>query len=561
MDSIFVNISLILSIAIGVAFLVRALRQPLIISYILTGIICGPLLFNLINSGQEFFDLFAEFGVILLLFIVGLGLNINYLKKIGRVALVTGIGQVIFTSFFGYLILFSLGFSSWSALFLAISITFSSTIIITKLLSDKKEMNSVYGRYTIGLMLVQDVIAIGIMIFLPAFHSGGSLLVAVGLLLLKSAVFLLAVYFITRLLLPVFLDKVAESGEFLLIFTLAWCFAVSGVAEWAGLSLEVGAIIAGLSLAASEYQTEIVSRIRPLRDFFIALFFIILGSEMSIGGVQAVMGPSFVIALFVLIGNPLILYFLYRRMKFTRRNSFLAGLTAAQVSEFGFVFLFVSSEMGFVGQNEISAFTLVALITIFISSYLITYNYAIFRKFEPILKKFGKDERVPESKKNQKYDVLIVGYHRLGWKICETLKELGISFAVIDFNPEAIQKLRHRKIPHFFGDVTESEFLSEVGIDQAKIVISTIPGAEDQLALIKELRKNTSKTLFVGNLSHTKFLDELYEAGADYVIVPHLLGGQWMAELLKGEKWNRHTFRKLRNSQKKEMTMRYTLGH
>lgn len=561
MDSIFINISLILGVAIAIAFLVRALRQPLIISYILTGIVCGPLFLNLINSGEEYFQVFANFGVILLLFLVGLSLNIDYLRKMGKVALVTGTGQVIFTSLVGYFILVSLGFSHWSSLFLAISITFSSTIIITKLLSDKKDVRSVYGRYTIGLMLVQDIIAILIMIFLPAFQLGSSFWASIIFLLIKSFVFLAGVYLVTRIILPIILDRVAESSEFLLIFTLAWCFAIAGAGEWAGLSLEVGAIVAGLSLAASEYQTEIMSRIKPLRDFFIALFFIILGSEMTLGNAQAVWLPSLIISLFILVGNPLILYTLYRWMRFTRRNSFLAGLTAAQVSEFGFVFLFVSAEMGFIGSRELSVFTIVALVTIFVSSYLITYNSIIFRKLEFLFNLLGKDKRRPLPEKSENYEVLIFGYHRLGWKICEALKEMKISFAVIDFDPEAIHKLRKRKIPHYFGDASDIDFLSEISLDQVKMVISTLPEVEDQITLVKELKKANPKAMFVGNLSHTQFIQELYEEGADLVIVPHLLGAQWMAEVLKNQKWNKTTFKKLRTEQGKEMKLRYTLGH
>lgn len=561
MDSIFINISFILAIAIGIAFLVRALRQPLLISYILTGIVCGPIFLNLINSEQDFFHIFANFGVILLLFLVGLSLNINYLRRIGKVALVAGVGQVIFTSLVGFFIFWGLGFSTWSSVFLAISVTFSSTIIITKLLSDKKEIRSVYGRYTIGLMLVQDIIAILIMIFLPVFGLGESLLVSIGLLFLKSIIFLVGVYLLTRVILPILLDKVAESGEFLLIFTLGWCFAIAGAGEWAGLSLEVGAIIAGLALAASEYQTEIVSRIKPLRDFFIALFFIILGSEMSLGNIQATWLPSLLISLFILIGNPLILYALYRVMKFTRRNSFLAGLTAAQVSEFGFVFLFVSAELGFIGSKEISVFTLVALITIFISSYLITYNSQIFKRLEFIFNFWGKDKRKSVNESEENYQILVFGYHRLGWKICEGLREMDVSFAVIDCDPEAICKLRYRKIPHYFGDASDVEFLSEISLDKVDLVISTLPELDDQVTLVKELKKINPQAFFVGNLSHTKFLDDLYDAGADLVIVPHLLGGQWLTEVLKKQKWNKTNFRKLRNEQKKEMTLRYTLGH
>ena len=560
MESIFVNISLILGIAIAIAFVVRAFKQPLIISYILTGIICGPLFLNLINSKQEFFDLFAEFGVILLLFLVGVSLNVGFLRKIGKIAVVTGLGQAVFTSGIGFLIFFVLGFNIFSAVFLAISITFSSTIVITKLLSDKKETRSVYGRYTIGLMLVQDVIAILLMVFLPALQSGGSLWVALGFLLIKSAVFLAGVYLVAEILLPVILDKVAESGEFLLIFALAWCFTIAGAGEWAGLSLEVGAIIAGLSLAASKYQTEIVSRVKPLRDFFIALFFIILGSEMSFGNIQEFLLPSVVISLFVLLGNPLILYSLYRTLSFSRRNSFLAGLTAAQVSEFGFVFLFVSKDMGLVGNKELSIFTIVALITIFVSSYWITYNLEIFKKLEPILKKLGPDKKRQPEEFSESYEVVVFGYHRLGWKVCETLTELGVNFAVVDCDPRNVQKLKKRGIPYYFGDASEVDFLSELSFRKTKMVISTLPRAEDQFNLAKEVKKINSKTIFIANLSHTGPLREIYEAGADYVIIPHLMAGQWLSSILKEEKWTKTTLRKLRNKQKKELTLKFTAG-
>jgi Kef-type K+ transport system membrane component KefB len=200
---------------------------------------------------------------------------------------------------------------------------------------------------------------------------------------------------------------------------MAWCFAVAGLAAWAGLTLEVGAIMAGLSLGSSVYRTEISSRIKPIRDFFIAMFFIILGSEMNLADFKISIYPSLILSAFVLIGNPIILYTLYRRMKFTRKSSFLAGLTAAQVSEFGFVFLFIANELGFVNGNIMSIFTLVALITIFISSYLITYNHQIYKFLVPFFNLFGPDRNKGMKEDLESYDVLIFGYHRLGWKICD----------------------------------------------------------------------------------------------------------------------------------------------
>jgi len=209
-DSIFLNTSIILGITILISFLVHLLRQPLIISYIITGIIVGPVFLNLLHSGQTYFHVFAEFGVILLLFLVGLSLNFHFLKKIGRVSSITGIGQVIFTSLFGFLILNSFGFEKEPAIYLAIAITFSSTIIIMKLLAEKREMETVYGRYTMGLMLVQDIIAIILLILLPAFKNGNSILLSMTFMFVKSILFLILVLAISRIILKL-LDKAAES--------------------------------------------------------------------------------------------------------------------------------------------------------------------------------------------------------------------------------------------------------------------------------------------------------------------------------------------------------------
>ncbi|MDA3839938.1 MAG: cation:proton antiporter [Patescibacteria group bacterium] len=557
-DSIFLNISIILGVAIAVSFLVQLLKQPLIISYIITGILVGPVFLNIINSSQEYFHIFAEFGVILLLFLVGLSLNFHFLKKIGKVAAVTGGGQVLFTALVGFLILTWLGFDREFSTYLAIAITFSSTIIIMKLLAEKRETETVYGRYTVGLMLIQDIIAIVLLMMLPAFKEGGPIAFSLTAVLLKSTLFLMAIYLTSRIIL-LLLNRVAKSGEFLLIFTIAWCFSVAGLAEWVGLSLEVGAIVAGLSLGSSIYREEITSRLKPLRDFFIVMFFIILGSEMNIGGFGEVIVPGIILSLFVLIGNPFILYVLYRTMKFSRRVSFRAGLTAAQVSEFGFVFLFVVEQQGFMNSNLLPLFTFVALVTIFISSYLIMYNGQIYKKMEGFLRLFGKDKYSSPEEKLKKYDVLVFGYHRIGWKVVDALSEMKVNFAVVDFDPIAIEKLKTRNVPCFFGDATDIELLSELPLASTKMIISTLPSSSCQVTMIKHVRESHSKPIIIGTLSYVRFLNEMYEAGADYVMMPHLIAGDWLANILKGEDWNRKTTKKLVRQQREQMLLKHTL--
>ncbi len=560
-DNIFLQTSVILGITVSVAFIMRLLRQPLVVAYIIAGLVAGPLFLNVVDGGEEFFQMFAKFGIVLLLFIVGLSLNFEYIQKMGKAVLIGGVMQFLVTAFFGFMIMTWLDFAFIPSLLVGVAITFSSTIIVIKLLADKKDLEAVYGRYIVGVLLVQDIIAVTIMIFLNTSDTASQGLYAIILLTLGKAVILVGcVYLMAKYLLPIIMDRIARNGELLFIFTIAWCFGVASIVYWAGFSIEIGAIIAGISLGASVYQPEISSRIRPLRDFFIVLFFVVLGSELQLGDVQSALKPGLILAAFVLIIDPVVLYWVMRRMKYTRRSAFLAGITAAQVSEFGFILIFKSQEVGYLHGPELAILTIVALVTIVISSYFITYNEQLYQKVLPILKKFGKDKARKEEKKREAYDVWVFGYHRIGWKVCEALAERGTSFAVVDYNPEAVNKLKHRSIPAFFGDAADVEFLESLALDKSRLIISTIPEADDQKTMIQYVRKHNKKAVVVANLYHNTYLDDLYEAGANYVMMPHLLGGQWISDVLKDHPWTKHTFKDLKKEQKDEMKLRFTTG-
>ncbi len=556
-DNIFLQLSIIFGITASLAFFVRWLRQPFLIAYIFAGILAGPFVFNFIQKGDEAYHIFSQFGVVLLLFVVGLSLNFHSLKKIGKVSLITGFTQAVLTSGLSFFVLRFFSLSVSSSLYISLAITFSSTIIITKLLSDKKDTESVYGRYTIGLMLVQDVIAIGLMIFLVNGKDSDVFWAhSLGFLLIKVGVLIACIYCLSKFVVPFLLNKIARSSEFLFLFTVAWCFGITSLVNFMGLSLEIGAIFAGLSLGSSPYQPEISSRIRPLRDFFLILFFIILGSELSFSNFQTSLFPAIALSIFVLLVKPLILFFLFRFLKFTRRNSFLSATTAAQVSEFGFILLFTGQQLGYVGQNDIAIFTLVALITIFFSSYLITYNEQVYRLFLGFFSLFGKDRAQQKEEPIPVYDAWVIGYHRMGWKVCETLRQQKISFAVLDFNPEIINRLQAQKIPAYFGDVADVEFLSELPFSSAKYVISTIPEVDDQFTFIQYVRSVNTKAYIIANLHHVQYLKDFYKAGADYVMMPHFLGGYRISEILRSKKLSRTTFKKLQKEQEMENQLR-----
>src|SRR3989344_5082947 len=281
MDSaIFLQLSALLFITIAISFFVRLMRQPLIIAYVIAGITAGPMFFNLLQEDRAFYELFAQVGVVLLLFVIGLNLNFKKLKSIGKVSTITGLGQALFTGSIGTGLLLWMGMPLVSAAYLAVAITFSSTIIILKLLADKKDTDTIYGKYTIGVMLVQDLIAITIMVVLGVTGSKEISLIAFFPLILKGIIAILAIIGIAKYILPRIIKHIASSSEFLFLFTITWCFGVASLLYWLGFSLEIGAIVAGISLSASPYQPEIASRIKPLRDFFLVLFFIVLGSQM-----------------------------------------------------------------------------------------------------------------------------------------------------------------------------------------------------------------------------------------------------------------------------------------
>jgi len=551
-DQIFIQLSVVLGIALLVGLLTNILRQPLIISYIIAGICAGPLLLNVVSTDAAWFGFFSKLGVILLMFVVGLNLNFNYVKKIGRTALIIGLAQALVTAGLGVVLLRLIGFSYWSAAYLAIATTFSSTIIISKLLGDKKHLDSLYGRHVMGILLVQDAVAIALMAVLIASgqNDAGSLVNILWLLAVKGLLAVALTYLLAKYILPLALHYIAKSAEFLFLFSLAWCFAVASLAGMFGISYEIGAILAGVALGSSAFQPEIAARVKPLRDFFLILFFVLLGANVNVDNFMAAVGPSVILSVFILLGDSIILYLLFRALRFTRKNSFLAGLTATQVSEFGFVLLFVGLALGKISEIDMTIFTLAALITIFISSYLITYNEKVYNLFEPLLNIFGRDRMRQIEEVKKIYDVWVIGYHRIGWKIVEVLKNRKVNFAVIDFNPEVVRELKRQGVPVYFGDVSDVEFVAELPLEKAELIISTLPEPEAQTAFIKQVRKESRAVSIIANAPEAKHREWLYAAGADYVMSTHLLGGELLATLLHGKTIDRLDLEKLRAQQK-----------
>lgn len=533
-ESFLPSLALITTVVVILSLVMQKLKQPPIIGYILAGILLSPYGFSIVHAENNL-EIFSHMGVSFLLFMVGLSLNPRIVKDVGKTAVLTGLGQVIFTSALGYLLAVLLGFSTTEALYLAIALTFSSTIIIMKLLSDKGELESLYGRIATGFLIVQDIVAMVLLIGVTAFSAEGApgsvFVTTLGMFVALSGVLgILGV-----LVLPRLLNLVAQSQELLLLFSIAWCLGVASLFQEFGLSMEMGALAAGVVLSLSPYRFEVGAKLRPLRDFFIVIFFVLLGSQMVFTNFAGQVVPILVFSVFILVGNPLIVLVIMGFLGYSKRNSFRAGLTVAQISEFSFILIALGIRVGHLSPAILSLVTFVGLLTIAGSTYFIIYSDWLSRVLEQPLSWFEKKgKRVDQYQKTHVgYDILLLGYERVTFHVVETFKRTQQSFQVIDFDPGKIQSLENKGIPCLYGDLYDSDFLNEINFVDAKMVVATIRDFDASVLIVRKVRALNERAIVVVLAQQVDEALYLYEAGASYVITPQFLSGYHTSMLIE----------------------------
>lgn len=539
MGNFFIELTVIISLAAVLSIIFRILKQPPILAYILTGVLLGP--FALINvSDGEILRSLAEIGITLLLFMLGLELRFSELKSVGKVSVLTGLGQIIFTTAIGYVLAILLGFSPIAAIYIAIALTFSSTIIIVKLLSDKKDLNSLYGKISVGFLLVQDFVAIIALIFLSGFTNGQSVSVLdFSLLILKAVVLFGWVIVLSRTVLPYLINKIAHSSEILFLFSLAWAFGVAAVVSspYVGFSIEIGGFLAGLALANSIESYQISTKIRPLRDFFITIFFVTVGMGLVITNVGVILIPGIILSLFVLIGNPVIVMVIMGILGYRKRTGFLAGLTVAQISEFSLIVVYMGNRIGHISDQDVALITFVGAVTFVISTYMIINGDRLYKWLSPYLDIFERDGIREKNVKSKdfKNHVILIGARRMGSGVLEALVKNEEDLVVVDFDPDVVEKLKKDGIESYFGDITDLEIQELAALEHARIVISTVSDVEDNLLLLSALKQFKKRPKVIMLALEKEDAKELYENGADYVIVPHIAGGHHLAKILEEE--------------------------
>lgn len=496
LNSAYAEFSLILLLAILLGIVGVFLRQPLIIVYMILGIILGPSGIELVRA-QDTVDILAQVGVAVLLFLVGLELNPQYVKRLGGVAVATGLGQIVFTSAVGFLIILLAGKDWITASYLAIALTFSSTVIIVKLLSDKKEVNSLHGRIAIGFLIVQDIAVIVALVAMSAFGTGtGSGLASTILnIALKIIIIGVFIFVFMRFLADRLLKLMAGSLELLLLFAIGWAVLLAALGEHSGFSKELGAFLAGFSLSSTHLKEAISTRLQPIRDFLLLFFFIDLGTKFDFSVIEKDLNLAMLLSLFVLIGNPLIVMIIMGIMGYSKKTGFLAGLTVAQISEFSIIFVSMGMTLGQVGLDALSITTLVGLVTIAISTYMILYSQKIYSFLEPVLGIFERATPHAEIRfaklfsEERPFEVIIFGLGRLGKVLLESCRDIGVHALGIDYDPSRVAELKERGLCACFGAADDRESIKELPLHQAKLLVITIPQADEIRDLVRILRQ------------------------------------------------------------------------
>jgi len=536
-SSVFHELAAILMLAGVIGVVALKLRQPLIIGYIIAGILVGPAALNWVSGGSEL-KLLSSVGISVLLFVVGLKLDVGLIRSVGPVALATGLGQIVFTSLFGFLIALGLGYAAVPALYIAVCLTFSSTIIIVKLLSDKREIDSLHGRIAVGFLVVQDIAVILAMILLTSFNlegGGGIAGQAIRLLLVGSA-FVLGTAATMRWVMPPLLGRLAQNQELLVLFAVAWAVGLAALADVVGFSKEVGAFLGGVSIASTAYREAIASRLTGLRDFLLLFFFIDLGSGLNLSAAGLQLGPALVLSVFVLVGNPLIVVAIMGAMGYRRRTGLLAGLTVAQISEFSLILAALGLQLGQLGEGEVSLITLVGVITIALSTYMILGSERLYRWLKESLRLFERATPFSElggsTSGPARVDVILLGLGRFGSAIHRQLQPHNLSILGIDFDPQALRLAAAQGLQVQYGDSEDPEFTASLPLSSATVVVSTLPALESNAAIQHGLQAAGFQGHFIATAHDEAEVAKLEFLGAQRTLLPFLDAAERAAELI-----------------------------
>jgi len=545
--NILFDIGIILIISTFFAYILKIIKQPLIPAYVLAGILIGPYFLRLITNVSEI-TILAELGIAFLLFMVGLEIDLKKLKDVGFISLIGGSVEVIILFSIGFFVAFIFGFVPLEAVYLGLVLAFSSTMVVVKLLSDKRELGTLHGRIILGMLLFQDIIAILALSILSNENMGFFLIISS---LVKGVGLFILAWLISKFILPELFKFSAKSQELLFLSAVTVVFFFALFAYSIGFSIVIGAFIAGLSLASLPYNFDIAGQIRPLRDFFATLFFVTLGIQLNFNELNNVLIPLIILIIVILLFKPLIIIFFTSLFGYKKRTSFFTGLNLAQISEFSLILIAQGLILGHVSQELFSLTVLAAVITMVTTSYFIQHGNKIYLWLDKKIRFLEylptHRERLEYISKDRKRDIVLFGCHRMGSVFLKHLKSVVKNIFVVDYDPEIIKQLIMEQIDCMYGDLLNEEVLNKINFKNVKVIISTIPDLEDSIYLL-DYAKNINKDVVI--ITTANYMDdalEMYKNKADYVIIPKIVSGDIISNVLKGIIKNKISIKKIRD--------------
>ncbi len=540
MENTFYQLALVLLLASAIGVVANRLKLPLVVSYLLTGLLLS--LIRLFDLGRSpVFEVLPEIGVAFVLFLIGIELKLSEFKLLGRPIFMTALGQIAVSTLLGFGVAKLLGFNASESLYLGLGLAFSSTVVVVKLLLDNRDLTSLYGKLSVGMLLVEDLVAI-VVLMLISINGAYTLndhqsLLALLLLLIKALALFASTFILAKYLLGKVFEYSAHSVELLYISSITWCFAFTGFAIFLGFSVEIGAFLAGLALASSPYHLQIQAKIKPMRDFFLALFFIYLGAKVDFSDFLSVLPIVVIFTVYALVAKPLVYALLLSRFGFKKHTLFQTALNLSQISEFSLVVLMVGVNAGFISPRAISIMALVAVGSITISSVMISRAKSLYKPLTPIVLFFDTKHKAHVFEQRAKHQlndhVIVIGGHRVGGPIINYLRNTDIPFVVMDFNPSVVRELSDKGVNALYGDIGDPDIFEFLHVDRAKLIICTATDFSDNELLLSFVKEHNPKTRVVLRATDAKHAQILKQLGADYVILPEKVSGDFIVSQLR----------------------------
>jgi Kef-type K+ transport system membrane component KefB len=522
------------------------LRQPLILAYLVTGVVIGPHGLNFVTD-QASIATVAEIGLILLLFIIGLEIDLKKLASAGPAVLLTGALQVPICIALGLGFFYFLGERNFALLYLAACMSLSSTLVVVKLLYDKFELDTLPGRITLGVLVIQDLWAVAMLAVQPNIENPNLLPLAFSLW--KGALLVVGGLALSKYALPYLFRAVAKAPELVLVSALAWCFFLAGAASFIGLSREMGALIAGISLSTFPYNLDVMAKAVSIRDFFVTLFFVALGMQIAVPSLHVV-GIALAASAFVIVSRLSVVPILYA-LRLGHRTSLLPAINLAQVSEFSIVIASLGLARAQISPDIVTIVIITFAVTSVVSTYMINSSHQVQRVLGRVLRALrirdlDEHEALQERSESRHETVVFLGFFRDASSILHEfehdgeplqVKEFLSRILVVDFNPTVMRELRQRGISSIYGDVAHADTLRHIGIQDAELVVSSITDdilrGTSNLRLLRNIRATCPKAKVMLTSEHIPQALLFYEAGADFVYIPRLHSAPEIARILK----------------------------